>query len=293
MATEYKLSYTADEIDSRLGRVVSISNDVDALQSDVGSLNDNVVAIQDNVGVLQSDIQKKVEKATLTAAEFDALNDSGDINNNTLYFVDGDDEEKIEIDSTLSIEGQAADAKAVGDAISAIPQSDWDVNDESNPAFIKNRPFYEETAELVYIPYESRTANQVENNIAMYTITDGISEGLKVGKEYKVIIDGLEYVDVAKAGENWNYLGNADALIDGSFTQESPFGVFAVDANMSMTGTPYAGIAFLTSDGSPTHSFGITTTETVAKTIDTKYLPEHLQFGETGNTTITTVLPYE
>ena len=197
------------------------------------------------------------------------------------------------IDTTLSVEGQAADAKAVGDAISAIPQSDWDVNDELNPAFIKNRPFYEETAELVYIPYESRTSNPIENNIASYTIADGISEGLKVGKEYKVIIDGLEYVDVAKAGKNWNYLGNADALIDGSFTQESPFGVLVVDANMSMTGTPYAGIAFLTSDGSPTHSFGITTTGTVTKTIDTKYLPEHLQFGETGNTTITTVLPYE
>ena len=52
----------------------------------------------------------------------------------------------IEVDSTLSQEGKAADAKAVGDALTLkadktdLIQSDWEQTDETATNYIKNKP---------------------------------------------------------------------------------------------------------------------------------------------------------
>lgn len=120
MATEYKLSYTAEEIDNRLGRVASISEDVGSLQSNVGSLQGNVDSLQGDVGTLQTDVQSKAEIIQLTTAEFEAL--GGNANENTLYMLTDaeDDAPSIELDTTLTEEGKAADAKAVGDAVNDL-----------------------------------------------------------------------------------------------------------------------------------------------------------------------------
>lgn len=53
----------------------------------------------------------------------------------------------LQLDTTLSIAGKAADAKAVGDAISKlsggkVAQPDWNQNDPTAPDYMKNRPFY-------------------------------------------------------------------------------------------------------------------------------------------------------
>lgn len=45
----------------------------------------------------------------------------------------------VELDSTLTKSGKAADAKAVGDAI-ANSQANWDQTDETAIDFIKNKP---------------------------------------------------------------------------------------------------------------------------------------------------------
>lgn len=192
-----------------------------------------------------------------------------------------------------------AQAAAIADAISAIPQSDWDVNDELNPAFIKNRPFYSgEMSEVEIVSYEIRTGTDIGEGAIRFEImgvslANGTPGSFKVGQEYIVTIDGVRYVTVAKYGENFNYIGNEETMNTGVFPEETPFFAYGADADMSMSGEPYIVFLMPTSDGSLEHAWGITTFEENVKTIDTKYLPEHLQFGETGKVTITTVLPYE
>ena len=90
MANEYKLSYTAAEIDERLGKVVRISDDVDSLQSNVG-------VIQEDVGSLQTDVQKKAEFIQLTKAEYNTLNESGEINTNNVYILTDANEDEVEL----------------------------------------------------------------------------------------------------------------------------------------------------------------------------------------------------
>ena len=72
-------------------------------------------------------------------------------------YIFGDIVAAIPTDVTLTHEGQVADAKAVGDALaekqpigdyalkSEIPQSDWNENDTTSPAYIQNRTHYEAT----------------------------------------------------------------------------------------------------------------------------------------------------
>lgn len=63
MSTEYKLSYTAADIDERLGKVMQLSEDTEKLATDV---------------------QSKAEVVTLTTAEYEALEST---NVNTLYML--------------------------------------------------------------------------------------------------------------------------------------------------------------------------------------------------------------
>lgn len=73
---EYKLSFTAKEIDDKLGKVSQLSENVGSLQTDVGGL--------------QTDIQDKAEIMMLTSAEYEALDQ---IDDKTLYMLTDEEED--------------------------------------------------------------------------------------------------------------------------------------------------------------------------------------------------------
>lgn len=53
-------------------------------------------------------------------------------------------------DATLTVEGGSADAKATGDAISAVATKDWSQNDETAGDYIKNRTHYFEDVDFTF-----------------------------------------------------------------------------------------------------------------------------------------------
>ena len=100
----------------------------------------------------------------------------------------------VELDTTLTQEGKAADAKAVGDAIGRISggNPDWDQNDPTAADYVKNRPFWREVEKkaIPYIEYPiSFTTTDVGNGFFMaqgefFVLEDTVGY---------VVFDGVEY----------------------------------------------------------------------------------------------------
>lgn len=48
---------------------------------------------------------------------------------------------------------------------------DWNENDETSPAFVKNRPFYKELRDIIVIPEQTLTLSYIKDGIYYYDIT--------------------------------------------------------------------------------------------------------------------------
>lgn len=68
-----------------------------------------------------------------------------------------------DIDATLTVEGAAADAKAVGDAIASIPNADWNQNDATQPSYIENRTHWIEPVDFEWRGEPLFNSNTLEN----------------------------------------------------------------------------------------------------------------------------------
>lgn len=142
MANEYKLSYTADEIDRRLGNVSQLSENVDVLNTDVGTMHTDI-------GVLQTDIQNKAEIMTLSTAEYEALEET---NANTLYMLTDAEEETVDAvlytGQTLTEEQKSQARMNIGinetiadtlmslDIISTIPDEDGSLGESDSTLLV-------------------------------------------------------------------------------------------------------------------------------------------------------------
>lgn len=74
-----------------------------------------------------------------------------------------------QIDTTLTIEGAAADAKAVGDTIASIPNADWNQNDTTQPSYIENRTHWIEPVDFEWSGNPTFTATtSAEGNIYIF-----------------------------------------------------------------------------------------------------------------------------
>lgn len=182
-----------------------------------------------------------------------------------------------ETDTTLSVEGKAADAKAVGNAIFNIDvPKDWNQNDASAKDYIKNRPMYESETVI----FDERLVFELYSVTgSLYSIYNATGKEISaprftVGKRYTVIIDDASYEVECK----YNYgLGS-----NPSYNQDC-FNEVLEDNHMDFTEYPFVIFSGAEVDIAPTYSEGahyIKIIEYNANKLPTKYLPDILDTME-------------
>lgn len=145
---------------------------------------------------------------------------------------------------------------------------DWNI--------MKNKPFYSEIGEVVILP---ETTVEIDPETGEGDLMDVLS--LVVGNTYLVNWNGTAYPCVAESfdmnGIPATALGNIGAITGVGMTDE-PFFLLAASAENAEEIGAGGGIVVL--DGSTSATISIYTEGEIVKTIDPKYLPEALQFGE-------------
>lgn len=166
------------------------------------------------------------------------------------------------------LDGITAEQVAAWNLAEANVQADWNENNPESDAFIKNRPFYETIGDelitftldrqstFVYDTYDMTVYGE------MVDIFDNYPEiVLSInGKDYNIKTDNIDYNGIKY------YYYNGGKVLYGNFSQD------VIELYPEFLG--------LNDDGA--ESCEITLRKpNVIKTLDTKYLPSHLQFGET------------
>jgi hypothetical protein len=154
---------------------------------------------------------------------------------------------------------------------------------------LKDKPFYEKTITVSgdTLTWDGNTEGHITVfNEYFVKVSDAMPTESDFANGFSLVIDGGETIDVSKEMVSevvtmltpnlLSFLGAVVAYADGA-SYDSGYGfVF-----------PEAGIYFPNGDDGTMFSLtipgytGFTTTTTELKTLETKYLPEHLQFGET------------
>ena len=140
---------------------------------------------------------------------------------------------------------------------------DWNENDETSPAFVKNRPFY--TGEPVFteiIPEQTYTLSS-SGSITTYIDSSGTYPySLEVGKDYTVVYNGTTYELTSDIVEGIGVVGDIKPFVTGS----EPTMPFAIGAGMGI-------LQIIDYTGNTEVTFKISGSETDIKQIDTKYIP--------------------
>ena len=143
-------------------------------------------------------------------------------------------------------------------------QSDWNQNDETSPAFVKNRPFY--TGEPVFteiIPEQTYTLSST-GRFTVYTDESGTYQySLEVDKEYTVVYNGTTYKLTSGDVEGLGVVGDINPL----FTGSEPTMPFAIAAGNGI-------LQIIDYTGNTEVTFKISGPKIDIKQIDTKYIPE-------------------
>ena len=144
-------------------------------------------------------------------------------------------------------------------------QSDWNQNDETQPDYVKNRPFYTgDPVEMV----------PVEDSSVSFAISDGLYDAIfptsfnaEFGQTYKVSWDGIVYECTCANFNNCPIIGNQSIMGVGPDTGE-PFIIF------NERGLNETGWVSRTTDTSASHTISIREFGTPVIKIDEKYIPE-------------------
>jgi hypothetical protein len=104
----------------------------------------------------------------------------------------------------------------IDSAIAAIPQADWNVNDENDPAYIQNRPFYEIKGDWVLV------SDEFERPMIKIPIATDVTEGLSKAGMYRFTVNEKDTYIYHK--EQDGIIAN-DILIEATNSNGLPFGI--------------------------------------------------------------------
>ena len=170
-------------------------------------------------------------------------------------------------------------------------QSDWEVNDNSDVAYIKNRTHYDYTA-YSHITFLKRpTANSLINDIYYYGEVTGSSLGIEKGSIYKVSCNnGTSYISTCKKVPVKNQplaltarvLGNAQLGVDAGYLDITNPNYPVTDVD---TGEPWCFISYSHTAKNaiistiPSFSIGsiYVQSDHELKQLDEKYIPSTIQ----------------
>ena len=102
-------------------------------------------------------------------------------------------------------------------------QSDWNENDETSPAFVKNRPFYKELGDVTVIPEQTPVLMANQDGLYMYRC---LAQHIpNIGAECTVTLGDQHYTCIATSVDGRLVLGNQSIVGMGADTGE-PFVIF-------------------------------------------------------------------
>ena len=143
-------------------------------------------------------------------------------------------------------------------------QPDWNQNNNTQPDYVKNRPFYTgDPVETVLV--EESTATFIEKN-GLYVVEFPSAFKATAGETYKVSWDSTIYECTCVYMDEAYIIGNLSILGAGSDTGE-PFIMSVLNGS---------GILIGTTDTSASHTFYISGMVATVVKIDEKYLPDTL-----------------
>ena len=154
-------------------------------------------------------------------------------------------------------------------------QPDWNQNDDTQPDYVKNRPFYTGDPVETEVLVEESTVT-FEDLDGMYSAQVPSTFEATVGETYKVYWDGTAYECVCASVQSipLPVIGNLSIIGAGSDTGE-PF-LMGVENGIE--------IQIITTNSSSSHTFSISRTDVPVVKIDKKYLvqPDWNQNDETA-----------
>ena len=173
-------------------------------------------------------------------------------------------------------------------APSHLYQPDWNQNDETQPDFVKNRTHWEETVETGgdTLTWDGNTEGLVHLNVSYHKVSDNVPTKADFSSGVSADI-GVEKVEMGADIQ--------EGFTDDGFLFATYFIIVPYDGYESDGDTfPEKGVYLFAYEDEYVSSLtipgytGFVTTETVVHPLDTKFLPEHLQFGEseTGGDTL-------
>ena len=148
-------------------------------------------------------------------------------------------------------------------------QSDWNQNDETQPDYVKNRPFYEETSEVVMLP---ETSFECVAGTHQIIISNSFPYTFEVGQDYTVTFDGETDTHTAIRADGGGVLTNTSFA---DVNASNGWGIQMLNGQC----------VFLTADPSlvGAHTISISGPVTKLHRIDSKYMPIKALFADSSS----------